>query len=124
MALMFLNGEGMNGGVAHRHIQGSPLVGHRRTAPKYRFFSFGDQFPAIVPVDAGGASIVGELYEVEMDRLRALVATEPAELELAIVELEGGELSFGMVARSGEQNRAGVLDITEFGGWRAYHAAR
>jgi hypothetical protein len=124
MALMFLNGEGMNGGAAHRHIAGTALVAATRTAPLYRFFSFRDEFPGILPVADGGASIQGELYDVPMDRLRALVVTEPPELELTIVELDGGRLSFGMVVRAGEQQGAGVLDITEHGGWRAYRASR
>ena len=124
MALMFLNGEGMHGGQAHRHIAGAPLVGERRTAPRYGFLSFRDEFPGLLAVDAGGAAIAGELYDVPMDQLRNLVMTEPPELELSIVELDGGELSFGMVVRAGEQSSAGVVDITEHGGWRAYrHAA-
>ena len=42
MALMFLNGDGMRGGRAHYTIEGVPLVGERRTAPLYRFFSVRD----------------------------------------------------------------------------------
>ena len=37
MALMFLNGDGMRGGRAHYTIEGVPLIGARRTAPRYRF---------------------------------------------------------------------------------------
>jgi hypothetical protein len=37
-----------------------------------------------------------------MGPLNALLATEPAELELSIIELEGGELSFAMVLREAE----------------------
>ena len=93
MALMFLNGDGMRGGRAHYTIEGVPLVGERRTAPLYRFFSVRDEFPALYPVAEGGQPILGELYDVPMGPLNALLATEPPELELSIVELEGGELS-------------------------------
>ena len=46
MALMFLNGDGMRGGRAHYTIEGVPLIGERRTAPLYRFYSIRDEFPA------------------------------------------------------------------------------
>ena len=47
MALMFLNGDGMHGGRAHYTIEGVPLIGERRTAPLYRFYSIRDEFPAL-----------------------------------------------------------------------------
>ena len=102
MALMFLNGDGMRGGRAHYTIEGVPLVGERRTAPLYRFFSVRDEFPALYPAAEGGQPILGELYDVPMGPLSALLATEPPELELSIIELEDGELSFAMVLREAE----------------------
>src|SRR6266568_7179441 len=123
MALMFLNGDGMRGGRAHYTIEGVPLVGERRTAPLYRFFSVRDEFPALYPVAEGGQPILGELYDVPMGPLNALLATEPAELELSIIELEGGELSFAMVLREAEHALGIHKDITSHGGWHAYRAA-
>ena len=123
MALMFLNGDGMRGGPAHRHIDGVPLIGERRTAPGYRFYSVRDEFPALYPVRAGGQPILGELYDVPMEQLRALLASEPPELELSVVEMERGEVSFGMVLREAEHDRGHHRDITSYGGWRAYRAA-
>jgi gamma-glutamylcyclotransferase (GGCT)/AIG2-like uncharacterized protein YtfP len=120
MPLMFLNGAGMKGGAAHPHIAGSHFVGPRSTAAKYRFFAFGREFPGLVPDDAAGAAILGELYDVPMDRLAALLATEPAELELSIVSLQDGELSFGMVVRAGQEVASGATDITELASWRRY----
>ena len=69
MPPMFLNGGGMRGGPVHHHIEGVPLLGERRTAPKYRFYSVRDEFPALVPAVAGGAAIIGELYDVPIDML-------------------------------------------------------
>ena len=123
MALMFLNGDGMRGGRAHYTIEGVPLVGERRTAPLYRFFSVRDEFPALYPVAEGGGLILGELYDVPMGPLSALLATEPPELELSIIELEGGELSFAMVLREAEHVLGIHKDITSYGGWHAYRAA-
>lgn len=123
MALMFLNGEGMHGGSAHKHIAGSHFVGAARTTPGYRFLAFGEEFPGLLPVDQGGAAILGELYDVPMDKLRQLLRAEPAELELSIVTLEGGELSFGMVVRADLDTEEATSDITAVGSWRKHKAA-
>jgi len=123
MALMFLTGDGMRGGRAHYTIEGAPLLGQRRTAPLYRFYSVRDEFPALYPVAEGGQPVLGELYDVPMGPLSALLATEPPELELSVIELDGGELSFAMVLREAEHGRGIHQDITGHGGWRAYRAA-
>ena len=123
MALMFLNGDGMRGGRAHYTIEGAAaLVGERRTAALYRFYSVRDEFPALYPATDGGEPILGELYEVPMGPLSALLATEPEELELSIIELDDGDLSFAMVLRDAEQALGIHKDITSYGGWRAYRA--
>jgi gamma-glutamylcyclotransferase (GGCT)/AIG2-like uncharacterized protein YtfP len=122
VALMFLTGDGMRGGPLHRHIAGATLIGERRTLPRYRFYSVRDEFPALCPVSGGGQPILGELYEVPMAQLHELLAREPPELELSIVELEPGELAFGMVLRRAERERS-FTDITSYGGWRAYRQA-
>jgi hypothetical protein len=59
-----------------------------------------------------------------MAKLAGLLAREPPELELSIVELDGGELSFGMVLRRGEDSAGRYADISAHGGWRAYRQAR
>ena len=124
MALMFLNGDGMRGGRAHYTIEGMPLVGERRTAPKYRFYSVRDEFPALYPAASGdGGAILGELYDVPMKELRDLLDTEPPELELGVIELDDGEYSFAMVLRDTEHSRGGHTDISAYGGWRAYKAS-
>jgi hypothetical protein len=129
---MFLTGDGMSDGPLHRHISGAPLIGERRTAPRYRFYSIRDEFPALCRVGEGGAPILGELYDVPMARLWELLTREPPELELSMVELAAGaaaapaepvELSFGMVLRRGERERGVHTDITRYGGWRAYRRA-
>jgi gamma-glutamylcyclotransferase (GGCT)/AIG2-like uncharacterized protein YtfP len=121
--LMFLTGDGMRGGPLHHHIAGASLIGERRTAPRYRFYSIKDEFPALRPVSEGGEAILGELYDVPMGQLRDLLAGEPPELELSVVELAAGELSFGMVLRRGGHERGAHTDITHYGGWRAYRRA-
>ena len=120
---MFLTGDGMSDGPLHHHISGAELIGLRQTAPRYRLYSVRDEFPALRPVSDGGQPILGELYDVPMGRLFDLLAHEPPELELSMVELDeaaqsAATLAFGMVLRRGEF--PGYPDITDYGGWRAY----
>ena len=124
MALMFLNGDGMVGGRAHHTIEGAPLIGERRTAARYRFYSVRDEFPGLYPAtDGDGQPILGELYDVPMEPLRALLDTEPPELELTVIELDDGEMSFAMMLRDSEHDQGGHKDISAYGGWRAYRAS-
>jgi hypothetical protein len=140
VVLMFLTGDGMRGGPLHRHIEGAEFLGERRTLPRYRFYSIRNEFPALHPVPEGGRAILGELYQVPMPALHGLLAREPPELELSIVELAAGgpagpsltagggapggagaaELSFGMILRRGEDTPGRHADISDSGGWRAY----
>lgn len=126
LALMFLTGNGMSDGPLHHHISGAPFIGELRTAPRYRLYSIRDEYPALCLVSKGGQPILGELYDVPMGQLFDLLAQEPPELELSMIEMDARvagvepppKLSFGMVLRRGEQ--AGYADITNHGGWRAY----
>jgi len=122
MPPMFLNGGGMRGGPVHDHIEGVPLLGELRTAPKYRFYSVRDEFPALVPAAEDGAAIAGELYDLPVEMLHhSLLPAEPPELELGTIELDDGRLSFAMLLRREVLERGtGLIDITEHGGWRAY----
>jgi gamma-glutamylcyclotransferase (GGCT)/AIG2-like uncharacterized protein YtfP len=123
---LFVNGGGMRGGNIHHSIEGNKFLGEARTAPRYRFFSVRDEFPGLWPVEEGGASIEGELYEVPLEVIRdSFMPSEPPELELGVLELDDGGSSLVVLMRkevveSGE----GLTDISDYGGWRAYQAAR
>ncbi len=106
----------------HHHIEGAPLLGELRTASKYRFYSVRDEFPALVPAATGGAAIIGELYDVPIEMLHnSLLPAEPPELELGTIELENGSVSFAVLLRREVLERGeGLIEITKYGGWRAY----
>ena len=124
MALMFLNGGGMRGGPLHHQLRGAPLVGVVRTAPKYRYYSVGDKFPALDAADEGGASVIGELYDVPLEVLRdSLLPAEPPELELGVIELADGASALATVLRR-RAPRDDLTDITEIADWRAYLASK
>jgi hypothetical protein len=120
--LMFLNGTAMSGFADHIHVEGARFIGPRSTAPRYRFYAVRDEFPGLVPVTTNGASIVGELYE--MDRAawqHKLLPNEPAELVPGEVELEDGLVSNVMILDLDRVVPNDLLvDICDFGGWRAY----
>ena len=88
---LFVNGEGMRGGSVHRSIAGHPFLGEATTAPRYRFFSVADRFPALWPVAEGGVPVPGEVYDVPLEVIRdAFIPAEPPELELSVIELSDG----------------------------------
>ncbi|WP_067812396.1 allophanate hydrolase-related protein [Actinomadura kijaniata] len=125
MPLIFLNGGAMRGGPLHHLLDGSPLVAETTTAPRYRFYSVGDQCPALTPVAHGGSPVHGEVYDVPMDVLRdKLLPAEPPELELGVIELADGSSSLAMLLRRPYTSYTRLIDITEHGSWDAYRQSR
>jgi allophanate hydrolase-like protein len=140
MTLMFLNGGAMRGGPLHHLLAGARFVGVVRTAPRYRFYSVGDRFPALAeltgpqdvrgdgPQDVGGdgdgVSVAGELYDVPWEVLReSLLPAEPAELELGVIELEDGSGCLSMIRRRTYHESPGLYrDISNHADWRSYTA--
>jgi gamma-glutamylcyclotransferase (GGCT)/AIG2-like uncharacterized protein YtfP len=121
MARMFLNGQAMEGGPFHHHLEGAPLVMKTRTAPGYRFFSIADRCPGLWPDPGADTQIEGEVYEVAEEVLRdELLPSEPPELEFGIIKLEDGSACFSMLLRAGELAGGRHREITEYGGWRGY----
>jgi gamma-glutamylcyclotransferase (GGCT)/AIG2-like uncharacterized protein YtfP len=126
MPPLFLNGGGMRGGPVHSQLHGAPLIGETRTAPAYRFYSVRDEFPGLWAVQDGGVAVAGEVYDVPLDVMRtSLLPAEPPELELGVIELADGSSCLAFLLRKEVHERGeGLTDISEHGGWHAYHAAR
>jgi hypothetical protein len=122
MTLMFLNGTAMAGQKDCGSHAGSTFLGPARTTAQYRFFAVRDEFPGLFPVASGGRIIEGELYDIPDQILHArLLPAEPPELEIGEIQLIDGETVRAMRLvpsrlRPGEK----VVDISEFGGFRAY----
>lgn len=123
---LFVNGEGMRGGAVHHSIEGHPFLGAARTAPRYRFYSVRDAFPALWPVAEGGVSVEGELYDVPLTVIRdSFMPSEPPELELGVVELADGAAALVVLLRTAvHAGGAGLSDISAHGSWRAYRSGR
>jgi gamma-glutamylcyclotransferase (GGCT)/AIG2-like uncharacterized protein YtfP len=124
VTLMFLNGGGMQGGPLHPYLLGTPLLRPARTAPKYRFYAVGGEFPGLTPGEPG-CSVAGELYDVPLEILRdSLMPQEPPELELGLIEMDDGSAALATVLRRPYQQVAELIDISAIADWRAYQAGR
>ncbi|HWE64129.1 MAG TPA: gamma-glutamylcyclotransferase [Chloroflexota bacterium] len=122
---VFLNGTAMSGGAHHGNIMGAPFLGAAATAPNYRFYAVGDRFPGLVPVDAGGASIAGELYDLDEDTwFNSLLPNEPPELRPGTIMLSDGSTANAMILELDRARPDELIDITEHGGWRAYWSSK
>jgi gamma-glutamylcyclotransferase (GGCT)/AIG2-like uncharacterized protein YtfP len=87
---LFVYGTLMRGGPRHHLLAGQRCLGEARTRPCYSLFDLAD-YPGLVYQEGGGASVRGELYEVEAQLLPALDEAEgaPALFRLGPVALEG-----------------------------------
>jgi gamma-glutamylcyclotransferase (GGCT)/AIG2-like uncharacterized protein YtfP len=123
--LMFLNGTAMSGQKDHHAVGTSRFLGHARTVPVYRFYAVRDEFPGLVYSPTDGASIVGELYEMDLEVWEeSLMPAEPEELVPGTVELLDGRQARVMTlelsrVRPGDK----LVDISHLGSWRLYQAS-
>lgn len=109
----------MEGEELHGNLAGATFCGEHRTADCYRLFSIDDRHPAMIRTDAGGVSVIGEIYEMPLDILAHVLDTEPDGLGVGVVELEGGARSLGILWTDGHLPEA-ALDISSYGDWRRY----
>jgi len=122
MVQLFVNGTLMRGLELHANLDGARFCGERSTAAHYRLFSVDDVHPAMVRDDARGVAVAGELYEVPLPVLQALLEGEPPGLGIGVVELDDGELTLGIVWLAPELP-VSARDISEYGDWRRYRAS-
>ena len=92
------------------------------TGPHYRLWSIGDRHPAMVRVRRGGAAVAVEVWEVPAAGLARILLSEPPGLCVGKVSLADGAETLGVLAEPALCE--GQREITEYGGWRAYLAAR
>jgi allophanate hydrolase len=118
--------------VVGAHMRGLPLnseltargarfIRAGRTAARYRLFALpgeGIRRPGLVRTREHGASVELELWDLSSEALGSLLATVPAPLAIGRVALSDGSEVTGFVCEA--YAAAGALDVTEYGGWRAY----
>jgi allophanate hydrolase len=112
------------------HMSGLPLNGQitslggrfvraTETAPAYRLHALGNR-PGMLR-SSEGAAIAGEVWALPTTTIGALLAQVPPPLGFGTVDLRDGPC-LGFLAEAA--GIAGAPDITRFGGWRAWLAAR
>ena len=120
---LFVNGTLMRGLALHGNLAGAEFVGEARTAPIYRLYSIDDRHPGMFEVAESGVSVAGEIYLVPDEVWRRVEAGEPPGLYRGEVRLEDGRAVFGILFPR-ELAKGRHRDISEYGDWRAYMAAR
>jgi gamma-glutamylcyclotransferase (GGCT)/AIG2-like uncharacterized protein YtfP len=122
---LFVNGTLMRGLALHGNLAGADFLGAFRTAPRYRLFSIGDVHPGMFEVAEGeeGVAVAGELYRVPEDVWQRVEAGEPPGLYRGWVTLEDGRQVWGILFPR-ELAEGRHREISEYGDWRAYRAAR
>ena len=120
---LFVNGTLMRGLALNRNLDGAEFLGEARTAPRYRIYSIGDVHPGMFEVAEGGISVPGEMYRLPDDVWARVEAGEPPGLYKGPVMLDDGRVMDGILFP--RELAEGIhRDISEFGGWRAYVAAK
>lgn len=117
-----LSGMPLNGQLTER---GARLLGPAETSPDYRFYALAGTVPpkpGLLRVAPGeGARIELELWEMPVEHYGSFVALVPAPLGIGTLQLADGVSVQGFLCEA--QALQGALDITPFGGWRAYLAS-
>ena len=114
-----MRGLALNGNLL---AAGATFVRETMTAASYRLWSIDDRHPAMLRVASGGAAVAVEVWEVPAAGLASVLLGEPAGLCVGKIRLADGEETLGVL---GEAILCeGQREITRFGGWRAYLAAR
>jgi AGZA family xanthine/uracil permease-like MFS transporter len=124
MGQLFVNGTLMRGLKLHANLDGATFLEENWTAPVYRIHSIGDVHPGMYEVAEGGVSVQGELYEVPDDVWQRVESGEPPGLYRGPVKLVDGRVVPGILYPREMAEAGGHRDISEYGGWRGYAAAR
>ena len=118
--LIAVNGTLMRGLALNSNLLAAGAVFDREaaTAPLYRLWSIGGRYPGMLRVSEGGAAIAVEVWQVGPGGLVQILEGEPPGLTLGRVQLEDGSQVWGVLAEPWVV--AGQVEITGFGGWRAF----
>jgi allophanate hydrolase len=121
--------------VVGAHLSGMPLNGEFKalgarlleatvTAPDYRLYALSGSSPpkpGLLRVASGkGHAIAVETWALRAESFGRFIAAVPSPLSIGTLRLAGGRTVKGFLVESDAV--AGALDISSFGGWRAYLA--
>jgi len=101
--------------------RGGRLVQATHSSPDYQLYALagGPPFrPGMLRVAEGGVAIEVEVWELPSSELGSFLSGIPAPLGLGKVQLADGRWESGFICEP--YGLEGALDISHFGGWRAY----
>jgi allophanate hydrolase len=115
-----LHGQPLNWQLTER---GGRLLETTTSAPRYQLFALPDgRRPAMVRDEAAGEAIEVEVWSLPQASFGSFVAAIPAPLGIGKVELADGRWVSGFICEGA--GLAGAQNITRYGGWRRWLAAR
>ncbi|OBA24386.1 urea amidolyase [Metschnikowia bicuspidata var. bicuspidata NRRL YB-4993] len=95
------------------------------TSPNYKLYALPKTGPVAKPglrrVSFLGSEIALEVYEIPLESFGKFVNFVPEPLGIGSVELKSGEWIKSFICEESGYNAQGSKDISEFGGWHAYH---
>lgn len=112
-----LSGQPLNHQLTDR---GADLVETTTTSADYRLFALATSppKPGVVRVAAGGATLAVEIWRLSESAFGSFVAALPRPMAIGTVTLRGGAEVSGFLVEPIALDTA--VDITCWGGWRAY----
>lgn len=125
--------------VVGAHLEGLPLhwqlekvqaskLKTTKTSANYKLYALPItgpvQKPGLRRVESDGSKIEIEIYAVPTERFGDFIAMVPEPLGIGSVETEDGEWVKSFICEEFGYKQKGTTDITEFGGWRYYIAAK
>jgi allophanate hydrolase len=104
--------------------RGARLLKTTTTAPSYKLYALANTTPPKpgLVFDESGAAIVVEVWAVPRTQVADFLAEIPAPLGLGTLTLADGGSVTGFICEP--RALVDALDVTEYGGWRAYIATR
>lgn len=125
LAQILVIGAHLGGMALNRELTdaGAALVETCRTAPTYRLFALPGTpaRPGMIRVLSGGGAIEGERWRMTDDAFGRFVRAVPPPLSIGSIALADGRMVQGFLCEAAATE--GALDITSYGGWRAWRAA-
>lgn len=122
--LLAVNGTLMRGLELNPNLLevGATFVRETQTEPAYRLWSINAKHPAMVRVANGGVSVAVEVWSVPPAGLASILLKEPPGLSIGKVKLLDCSTVLGVLAEPILCENQ--LEITRFGGWRAFVAGK
>lgn len=122
--LLAVNGTLMRGLELNPNLLtvGATFVEETTTSADYRLWTIGDRHPAMQRVVTGGAAIALEVWAVPPTGMATILLKEPPGLCIGLVSLVDGRTVLGVLGEA--YLCATGVEITHFGGWRAYIASK